>query len=367
MIFRALKIKGVKNMAMIKCAECGKEFSDRADACPNCGCPIEYQAEKSIGGEYHAADKIAPSIIVEHLTIAKELETERYTLQMLVPQLQDKINRLGHGKKFQQPKNKSVKCYCISAAIAFVIFFSANMLFHLYLSNHPASDIALALHKIPFELYKFSIIGFIISFMISVIFGLLIGLIPFAVSRSLYSKAMSEYNATVNNDNQRVIKENEQKLQLENQLTFTKHNIDELTNSLNKLYSLDIIHPKYRNMITVIRLLEYFDSGRCTALTGTGGAYNKYEKEIRQDAIISKLDTAINCLYQIRDTQYMLYESLEDCLDELGAITTQNDKLISTNQDISQNSAIAAYNSKIAASNTDALVFIEAYKGANGL
>lgn len=203
--------------------------------------------------------------------------------------------------------------------------------------------------------------------MISVIFGLLIGLIPFAVSRSLYSKAMSEYNATVNNDNQRVIKENEQKLQLENQLTFTKRNIDELTNSLNKLYSLDIIHPKYRNMITVIRLLEYFDSGRCTALTGTGGAYNKYEKEIRQDAIISKLDTAINCLYQIRDTQYMLYESLEDCLDELGAITTQNDKLISTNQDISQNSAIAAYNSKIAASNTDALVFIEAYKGANGL
>lgn len=203
--------------------------------------------------------------------------------------------------------------------------------------------------------------------MISVIFGLLIGLIPFAVSRSLYSKAMSEYNATVNNDNQRVIKENEQKLQLENQLTFTKRNIDELTNSLNKLYSLDIIHPKYRNMITVIRLLEYFDSGRCTALTGTGGAYNKYEKEIRQDAIISNLDTAINCLYQIRDTQYMLYESLEDCLDELGAITTQNDKLISTNQDISLNSAIAAYNSKIAASNTDALVFIEAYKGANGL
>ena len=143
--------------------------------------------------------------------------------------------------------------------------------------------------------------------------------------------------------------------------------IGDISETLENFYSLDIIHPKYRNMITVIRLLEYFDSGRCTALTGAGGAYNKYEEEIRQDAIISKLDTAINCLYQIRDTQYMLYESLEDCLDELGAITTQNDKLISTNQDISQNSAIAAYNSKIAASNSDALVFIEAYKGANGL
>ena len=28
-------------MAMIKCTECGKEMSDKASVCPNCGCPIE--------------------------------------------------------------------------------------------------------------------------------------------------------------------------------------------------------------------------------------------------------------------------------------------------------------------------------------
>lgn len=27
-------------MALIKCEECGKEVSDKAKACPNCGCPI---------------------------------------------------------------------------------------------------------------------------------------------------------------------------------------------------------------------------------------------------------------------------------------------------------------------------------------
>ena len=27
-------------MALIKCSECGHEVSDRASACPNCGCPI---------------------------------------------------------------------------------------------------------------------------------------------------------------------------------------------------------------------------------------------------------------------------------------------------------------------------------------
>ena len=26
-------------MALITCTECGKEFSDKAPACPNCGCP----------------------------------------------------------------------------------------------------------------------------------------------------------------------------------------------------------------------------------------------------------------------------------------------------------------------------------------
>ena len=26
-------------MALIKCKECGHEVSDRASACPNCGCP----------------------------------------------------------------------------------------------------------------------------------------------------------------------------------------------------------------------------------------------------------------------------------------------------------------------------------------
>ena len=27
-------------MSMIKCTECGKEISDKATACPHCGCPM---------------------------------------------------------------------------------------------------------------------------------------------------------------------------------------------------------------------------------------------------------------------------------------------------------------------------------------
>lgn len=28
-------------MALIECPECGKEVSDKAKSCPNCGCPID--------------------------------------------------------------------------------------------------------------------------------------------------------------------------------------------------------------------------------------------------------------------------------------------------------------------------------------
>lgn len=34
-------------MALIKCEDCGKEFSDKANACPNCGCPYEKEIKKS--------------------------------------------------------------------------------------------------------------------------------------------------------------------------------------------------------------------------------------------------------------------------------------------------------------------------------
>ncbi len=33
-------------MALIKCKECGKEFSDKANACPNCACPVEKEKIK---------------------------------------------------------------------------------------------------------------------------------------------------------------------------------------------------------------------------------------------------------------------------------------------------------------------------------
>lgn len=54
-------------MSLIKCSECGREFSDKAAACPNCGCPIddarqetsEIGEKKSFWGKMVEQQKIA--------------------------------------------------------------------------------------------------------------------------------------------------------------------------------------------------------------------------------------------------------------------------------------------------------------------
>ena len=47
-------------MALIKCTECGKEFSDKAAACPNCGCPTEYVIQAIENARKEAESKKCP-------------------------------------------------------------------------------------------------------------------------------------------------------------------------------------------------------------------------------------------------------------------------------------------------------------------
>ena len=37
-------------MALIICPECGKEYSDRAGACPNCACPAPHVGSTEVPG-----------------------------------------------------------------------------------------------------------------------------------------------------------------------------------------------------------------------------------------------------------------------------------------------------------------------------
>lgn len=108
---------------------------------------------------------------------------------------------------------------------------------------------------------------------------------------------------------------------------------------LQSLYNMNVLFPKYRNLIAVSQIYEYIASGRCTELEGPNGAYNLYESELRQNNIISKLDVIINQLELIQQTQSMLYSAIQ-----------QSNRLL---ENISQNTAIIAFNSQITADNSE--------------
>ena len=63
-------------MAIIKCPECGKEISDKATSCPNCGFPlIKGQPEKEKPKEPSTVEKVLKSSTARQVgsTVAREL------------------------------------------------------------------------------------------------------------------------------------------------------------------------------------------------------------------------------------------------------------------------------------------------------
>ena len=145
--------------------------------------------------------------------------------------------------------------------------------------------------------------------------------------------------------------------------------------------SLNVIFPKYRNLIAYSTFYEYLETGRCTALGGSDGAYNLYESELRQNAIISQLSDILDSMEEIKANQYMVYSQLKQMnagLDRLNFSMTQAvasiqqigssvnsikdyTKHIAENSDvIAYNTAVTAHYSKLNAELTDSLGYLVA-------
>lgn len=139
------------------------------------------------------------------------------------------------------------------------------------------------------------------------------------------------------------------------QISTAEKSLSETHTTLNKLYSLDVIFPKYRNITAVTSFYEYFCAGRCTALTGHEGAYNIYEQEVRMGVIIDKLDIIIERLEEIEHNQYMIAEAIKKGNEKAEQIYAKMCECADKLQSIDQNTMITGYFSAITAANTACL------------
>ena len=132
---------------------------------------------------------------------------------------------------------------------------------------------------------------------------------------------------------------------------------------LARYYDLNIIFPKYRGMVAMATIYEYFASGRCSELTGPDGAYNLYEAELRQDLIINKLDVIIQKLDQIKQNQYVLYQEMQRTRSVIQDIGKDVRGILENTSDIAKSSHITALCTQVTAQNTEAIKYLTLLNG----
>ena len=154
----------------------------------------------------------------------------------------------------------------------------------------------------------------------------------------------------------------------------TKTLLRNLLEARGKLRCSGVLHPKYFDIAAVATICEYFETGRAETLAGPTGAYNLYESELRANIIISKLDTIISSLEQIKQNQFKLYNvlcSINDGIENMSGLLQSANKSLENitiqNEKIIENTAITAYYAektaqyaKMNAELTDALGFMVA-------
>ena len=128
--------------------------------------------------------------------------------------------------------------------------------------------------------------------------------------------------------------------------------------TLQKFYSVEMLYPKYRNLVAVSTIYEYFASGRVDTLEGPNGAYNLYESELRQNIIIGKLDVIISQLDQIKTNQYALYNELKETNQIINGIRNDVSMLVRSTHEIADATKITALCSKVTAQNTEILKWL---------
>lgn len=152
--------------------------------------------------------------------------------------------------------------------------------------------------------------------------------------QAVYAEASREYERNMRDDHRRIRQELTEKAVLTENLKGLKAQNLKSKQSLEKIYSKNIIYPKYRNLIMVCSLYEYICAGRCTTLEGHEGAYNILEMEIRLDRVITQLDQVIAKLGAIQANQFMLYSAIQESNRQSAQILESTQRMANQLQNI---------------------------------
>lgn len=352
------------------CANCGAEITEKQLFCVQCGKRIAEISAVAPRDNNQMVTATSDTDIHEYLAHAKRLEVNRYTLQNAKERLQEKINCLGHHRQFEKPYIDTSKSF-ENFGIYFGKFFILGFIIALFVCNIGNGDgvigrvIANFLSILLFFLYFFDgaenemFTGFGIAIAAALAFSLVICIYRMLAMQAAYNAEMRKYKNRIQNDNVRVEKEKEKIVALRAQQAELDAGIRKIDAMRRKLYAKNVIHPKYRELIPIVTMFEYFDTRRCYTLDGPHGAYDTYEYELHQKIIIANLQQVVSMLSRIEKNQHALYSAIQESNYYAERMSNQADEMLSSSRAIERNTEIAAYNAKIAAENTTISAYID--------
>lgn len=317
------------------CDECGYKNKENAKFCKKCGTSLteenlqeEKNVEEVLEKEFDSSQddmQLNKKQLLEYLNMGKELEINKLGLENSITELHN-LDKKKHDEivkpleKKKRPTLKEIKNNSskgVKSLFDILVGIGGTLFIPLYIVV-----MALAWRFGPSEWQKgFTLflipIGIIVG--IYIVLAVWVYIIRFIIGNTLgtkkYKKEIEKYekdSAIIDSENQsQLLKYDEQKNIINGRIDDINTDLTDVTKTLGKYYDLDVIYPKYRNLIAITTFIEYLESGRCKSLYGYTGCYNVYEQELRQNTIIGKLDQVLIQLDQIKKIQFATYLAIE--------------------------------------------------------
>ena len=321
------------------CDECGFKNKETAKFCKKCGASLEEEQqaltekeediENVLEKDFDSSQddmKLTKKQLLEYLNMGKDLEINKLGLENSIKDL-DNLDR----KKYQEivkPLKKDEKptffaLPSVSPGIAFgivVLLAIPTFIYVMYTYRKYYDSLYSKWFAWDFpDLFAAVPITIVVLIIMLIILAIIFAIVEFifhnTIGRKRYNSKLKKYQKESEkidetNANQMVLY-NEKKAIIDDRKSNVKKDLKDVEKTLSKYYDLDVIYPKYRNLVALTTFAEYLESGRCKSLYGYTGCYNVYEQELRQNTIIGKLDQVLIQLDQIKKVQFATYLAIQ--------------------------------------------------------
>ena len=327
------------------CDECGFKNKETAKFCKKCGASLEEEqeqltrkedVEKVLEEDFDNSQdemKLTKKQLLEYLNMGKELEINKLGLENSIKDLHqlDKKEYARIVKPIEKKKFEFEKSGCAFDAIFVFSLFLAIISFVILTFviwhtkyGYSLGDMIFNVITIIGALFKdsfwvsmlisagISIGGFVainvVSFVIRIIYDMIVNKPKLKAKKQEYNRECEKIDKE--NNNQLVIYQGQKDI-IDGRIVNVNNDLEDTEKTLKKYYDLDVIYPKYRNLVAITTFIEYLESGRCKSLYGYTGCYNVYEQELRQNTIIGKLDQVLVKLDEIKKAQYATFMAIQ--------------------------------------------------------